>query len=177
MTITIPEDLYRNALNRLGPNAPSLERILEEGAGSYLSHPRVVKLSLDGTREDRLEELMLMLAQARASQGVLDIWKATEGRDYSAGREEYVALARELESLEQGPVMRLKAEVEALSHEVTELESRFRVSGGDPEEMEPSFPKTVTRPVLGAEREPDAPRGALKRLLEGVLRLIFGKDR
>jgi len=177
LTVRIPADVYRNVLNRLRPNVPLPERALEKGANSYLNHPRVVKLSLDGTREERLEELMLMLAQTQASQGVLEIWKATEGRDYSAGREEYVALAKELESLEQGPVRRLKAEVEAFSREVTELEAELRASGGDPEEVQPPFPKTVTRPVLSAEKSPAERRGALKRLVGDVRHLLFGMDR
>lgn len=177
LTIRVPEDVYREILNRLGSDVPSLECALEEGASSYLNHPRVVKLSLDGPLETRMEELMLMLAQTQASQGVLEIWRATEGRDYSAGREEYVALAGELERLEKGPARRLRGEVEALSREVAKLEASLRASGGDPEEIEPTFPKTVTRPVLEAEREPVARQGALKRLLEEVLRLIFGRDR
>lgn len=177
LKIRLPRNAYGQMLKHSGPGDSWQGRAFERGARSYLDNPRVAKLSLGGDREERLEELMLMLAQTRASRGVLEVWKCTEGRDYSAGRDEYVALARELESLERGPVMRLRAEVEALSRDVAELEARLRASGGDPEAVKPPIPSTVIRPILDVRTGAAERRGVFKRLLGEVRRIRAERTR
>lgn len=155
---------------RLGPDAPSPEEVFERGARSYLEHPRVTKLTAQGTPEERLDELVLMLAQNRASYGVIRMWNATEGRDYAATREEYTALADEFERL-QAVASQAEAEIRALSGEVAKLEAKLRDAGVDPDEVLPPWPQTVARPaavIRASSREDNALRGLWERLLSRI---------
>lgn len=160
--VCVTEAAYREIRERLGHDAPSPEKVFEEGARSYLEHPSVTKLMMGGAPEERLDELVLMLAQSRASYEVIEIWNATEGRDYVATREEYSALADEFERL-QGQRSRLEAEIKALSRQVTELERRLRGLGGDPDTVGPPFPKAVVRQPL-VDSAPVSTQGLSTRL-------------
>lgn len=173
VAIKILREAYSEAREKPGAAGLSPERAFRKGAGSYLEHPRVTKLIMDGSPEERANDVLLMLAQTRASYGVLKTWEATEGREYRASREEYTAMADELERMERGPVAKLRAEVETLSREVTALEASLRARGGDPGEINPPFPKTVTRPSLAAP-EPVEERGILARIWRRIAHPIAG---
>lgn len=167
MIIRITEGGYRQVRERLGQHAPSRDEAFERGARCYLEHPKIMKLMMGGAPEERLDDLLLMLVQSRASYEMIKLWNATKGKDYAATREEYVALADEFEWLQER-ASRLEAEIKALSGEVTELEERLWGLGGDPATVEP--PKSVTRPSL--EVSTPAPRqgllGKLWRLMPGL---------
>jgi len=161
VTVRVHEELYRELRQALEPEAA-----FEKGARSYLERPRVRKLSLEGSPEQRLDELMLMLAQTRAACGVLKTREATEGRDYAAGREEYTTLADELESL-QAEASGLEEQVASLAREVAGLEAGLIARGGDPGPVEPPFPKSVTRPHPATPPAPER-GGLLARLWRRV---------
>jgi cell division protein FtsB len=166
-TIRVPEQFYRELRESLGPDACPPEVAFARGAHSHLEQPRVSKLSLERTPEERLDELMLMLTQTKAAYGVLKIWEAAEGKDYAAGREEYTALAEELERL-QAKASRLKDDVESLAREVARLEAGLRDRGGDPGLVGPPFPRSVTRPPLETSRPGPKRGGLLVRLWRRV---------
>ncbi|WP_273842945.1 hypothetical protein [Rubrobacter calidifluminis] len=146
------------AIRRLEMLGLSAEEVFERGARSYLEQPKVKKLAMEGSAKERLENLVLMLAQTRASYEVLELWQATEGHEYASGRDEYTDLAGELEKMEKQTVRPLRDEIEALAREVALLEEELRRRGGDLDRIEPPFPKSVTRPVLEMEA-PEEPRG------------------
>ncbi len=166
ITVRLLEGVYREACERPGAEALTLEEAFELGACSYLENPRKKKLLLEGNTEERLEDLLLMLAQTQASYGVLRTWQATEGKDYAAGREEYKALADALQRMEHGTA-RGRKEIEALSTQVTRLEAKLRARGGDPEGIEPPFPASVSRPPLASPADSSdttSDRGILRKL-------------
>jgi hypothetical protein len=151
------------AARRIGDLGLSLEEVFERGARSYLEQPKVTKLAMEGTHDERLENLVLMLAQTRAAYGVLRSWEATEGRDYASGRDEYTGLAHELEAMEKETISPLRQEIEGLSRQVVRLEEELRSKGENPDEIEPPFPKSVTRPPIETAA-PEEERGFLAGL-------------
>lgn len=161
ITVRIPGDVYRE-VRQQGGDTISPESALQRGLLSYLRQPKKTKLLLDGAPEERLDDLLLMLAQTRASHGVLRHWKSSEEKDHAGDREEYEILADELERIQQGPLVRLEKEIKALSVQVARLETRLRASGADPDQVEPPFPVGVSRPTTVT---PSAPTpGLLRRL-------------
>lgn len=167
----LPGSVYQKARERPGAEKLSLKEAFLVGASSYLESPRKKKLLLEGYQEERLENLLLMLAQSRASYGVLKSWQATEGKDYAAGREEYKALADALERMEQGVIPTLREEIEALSKEVVKLEAKLRERGRDLEEIEPPFPASVSRPQLASPT--DSSGGAVSGM--SILRKLWNR--
>lgn len=168
LTVRIPREDYEEIEGHPG----GVSRAFRRGTGSYLEHPRVIKLMMNGSPEERLDDVLLMLAQTRASYGVLRTWEASESPKYRANREEYVALANEYEKLDREVVPDLKKEVRALRREVVELEARLEAGGGDPGEIEPPFPGGVSRPSsLPPDEKPErSPLRKLWRRLTGPVR-------
>lgn len=166
ITVRLPEDVYRE-VKRQSADALSPERALQRGFLSYLHQPERTKLLMDGTLEERLEDLLLMLAQTRASHGVLRTWEVSDEEDHVSSREEYTILADELRRMEQGPLARLEKEIKTLSVDVAQLEARLRARGADPDLIEPPFPVGVTRPPVSTASAP----GFLRRLWYSVAAL------
>ena len=172
LIVRVPGEAHRKVRERLEQDAPSPEEVFERGARSYIEHPRVVKLTMGESPEERMEELLLMLAQNRASCGVMEIWNATEGRDYAATREEYTALADEFEQLQEQRA-RLEAEIKALSRKVTQLETNLRELGGEPDTVGPPFPRGVARPPLEVST-PEHKQGLLGEIWRRLSGLLGG---
>lgn len=167
-SIRLLREVYEGASERPGARDVSPDEALRRGLASYLEQPRITKLRMGGTLEERLDELVLALAQQQAAYGVLRGWEATEGEEYGESREEYDRLAGELERLEGEVAPQLRAEIGELAQEVVELEEVLRERGGNPEEITPSFPPGVTRP----SRTPPA---SVRR--QTLLRRIWGRIR
>lgn len=168
ITVRLPEDVYRE-VQRQGVYTLSPEQALRRGLLSYLYQPKRTKLLMDGTQEERLEDLLLMLAQTRASHGVLRTWEVSDKEEHASSREEYQILADELRRMEQGPLPRLEKEIKGLSMEVTQLEARLRARGADPDLIEPLFPVGVARPPVATSSTPLP--GLLRRLWYSVAAL------
>lgn len=145
ITVRIPGDVYREV--QQGTDTLSPELALQRGLLSYIRQPKKTKLLLDGTPEERLDDLLLMLAQTRASHGVLRYWQISEEKDHAGGREEYGILADELQCIQQEPLARLEGEIKTLSVQVTQLETKLKTSEADPDRIEPPFPVGISRPT------------------------------
>ena len=170
ITVRLPEDIYQEVVCRQR-GEDILERALTRGLRSYLEHPKKTRLLMDGTTEERLEDLLLMLAQTRASYGVLRTWEVSDEEDHTSSREEYTILADELQRMERGPLAQLEREIKALSAEIGQLEAELRARGGDPEGIEPPFPVGVNRIDYAPAPEP----GGLRRLWHRVSRGILAR--
>lgn len=176
VVVKILREAYSEAHEQPGTTEASPEQALRKGVRSYLDHPRIKKLLMKGSPEERANDVLLMLAQTCASYGMLKTWEATEGPTYRASREEYTAMADELERMERGPVTRLRAEIETLSREVTVLETKLRDQGGHPEAVQPPFPKTVIRPPRVFPNGPAEERSILARIWRRIVHPVAGKD-
>ncbi len=88
ITVRLPEDVYRVIRQQQGADTLAPERALQRGLRSCLDHPRKVGLLMDGTLEQRLDDLLLVLAQTRASCGVLRVRQASEEKDHTSSRKE-----------------------------------------------------------------------------------------
>jgi hypothetical protein len=159
--IQLLRGIYEDARDLPGARDLSPDEALRRGIISYLEQPRVTKLRMGGTLEERLDELVLALAQEQAAYGVLRSWDAAEGEEYGASRDEYSKLADELERLEGEVAPQLRAEIGETVRDIVSLEATLRERGGNPEEIEPPFPPGVARPAPPA---PPQEEGMLRRL-------------